>query len=74
MGSALEALLWLATDRRTYVRAGELGFGLRRRGVAVLVTDYIIAAIAERLDECVLTLDSHFEELAREASLKLDAD
>jgi len=44
---------------------------VRRRGITVPTTDCIIAAAAESAGNGVLTLDRHFEELARVASFEL---
>ncbi len=69
--SALTAVIWVVTTDESYARAGRLGFELRRRGVAVPTTDCVIAAVAESVGGSILTLDGHFEELARAASLRL---
>lgn len=68
---ALGAVAWAETSREVYSRAGDLGFELRRRGVTVPVTDCVIAASAETIGGRTLTLDGHFEELAKAASLTL---
>jgi hypothetical protein len=47
-----------------------LGFDLGRLGVAVPITDCVIAAV-ELIGGLVLTLYAHFEELARMAYLEL---
>ena len=67
--SALAAVIWVETTNESYARAGMLGFELRRRGVSVPTTDCVIAAVAESVGGRILTLDGHFEELARAASL-----
>ncbi len=69
--TALGAVTWIETTDEVYVRVGRLGFEMRRLGVTVPVTDCIIAAGAESVGGHVLTLDGHFEELARVASLDL---
>ncbi|MGB3682562.1 MAG: PIN domain-containing protein [Rubrobacteraceae bacterium] len=66
---ALGAVNYIGTSQRMYGRAGELGFTLRRRGITVPVTDCMIAAAAESAGGRILTLDSHFTELAKVASL-----
>ncbi len=71
---ALEAPVFLESDRKVYVRAGELGFELRQQGITVPLTDCIIAAVAEADGASVLTLDGHFEHLARVASLQIERD
>jgi len=65
----LAAVNWVETSGEVYARAGRLGFELRRRGTTVPTTDCIIAAVAESAGGRILTLDSHFEELARFAAL-----
>lgn len=69
--SGLAAVTCIEVTIDAYARAGELGFGLRRRGVTVPITDCVLAAAAETVGGCILTLDGHFEELAREADLRL---
>jgi predicted nucleic acid-binding protein len=69
--SALAAVIWVVTTEESYARAGRLGFELRRRGVTVPTTDCVIAAVAESIGGRILTLDGHFEELTRAASLTI---
>lgn len=69
--SGLEAVMRVETTGGIYERAGALGFELRRRGATVPVTDCIIAAAAESIGGRLLTLDGHFQELSRSASLIL---
>lgn len=68
---ALGAVAWVETSREVYGRAGDLGFALRRRGVTVPLTDCVVAASAEIIGGRTLTLDGHFEQIARTASLTL---
>lgn len=68
---ALGSVAWAETSREVYGRAGDLGFELRRRGVTVPVTDCVVAASAETIGGRILTLDGHFEEISRSASLTL---
>lgn len=67
--AALGAVNWVATSRETYVRAGEIGFELRRRGVTIPITDCITAAVAESVGGRILTLDSHFAEISEVSAL-----
>ena len=69
--SALGAVDLVETTGEVYARAGRLGFDLRRLGVKVPITDCVIGAAAESIGGLVLTLDRHFEELVRVASLEL---
>ena len=68
---ALGAVVWTETSREVYIRAGELGFQLRRRGVAVPITDCVIAASSETIGGLMLTLDGHFEDIALVGSITL---
>ena len=67
--TSLGALIWAASDREVYARAGILGFELRRQGVTVPITDCVIAATAETIGGRMLTLDSHFRKLSKVASI-----
>lgn len=69
--SALAAVMWVQTSPEVYERAGRLGFELRRLGMTVPITDCMIAAAAESVGGRILTLDAHFENIARIASLSL---
>lgn len=69
--AALAAVECVETTPELYARAGTLGFGLRRSGVTVPVTDCIIAAAAETIGGRLLTSDRHFESLATVATLTL---
>ena len=69
--AALGAVSWAETGPEVYARAGVLGFELRRRGSTVPVTDCVIAAAAETKSGHVLTLDSHFRDLAKVADINV---
>lgn len=64
-------MVWVQVDREVYARAGGAGFGLRRRGVTVPVTDCVIATAAEYTRVGILTLDGHFAHLAQETCVEL---
>jgi predicted nucleic acid-binding protein len=72
--TALGAVVYVETDREVYTRAGMLGFELRRRGITVPTTDCIIAAAAESIGSRVLTLDAHFGEISKVASIGLGVE
>lgn len=72
LDSALTATVWVEAGREVYARAGELGLGLRRRGITVPVTDCVIAAAAESIGAGILTLDGHFTHLTREANVEIE--
>ena len=69
--TALGTVAYIETSRETYERAGSFGFTLRRRGITVPVTNCVIAAAAKSAGGRILTLDTHFTELAKVASLDL---
>jgi predicted nucleic acid-binding protein len=71
LGEALGAVDWIETTRETYTRASTLAFELRREGITVPITDCIIAAASEFVGGRILTLDTHFQEIAGIASLTL---
>jgi len=59
--SRLAGLRFIETAFSTWQRAGELSFGLRRKGVTLPLSDLVIAALAleHRLE--IYTLDPHFK-------------
>lgn len=57
----LTALPYEETRRRDWVRAAALGVELRTKGLAVPLSDRLIAAQALDGDHAVYTLDHHFE-------------
>lgn len=69
--SALTTTIWAGAGWGVYARAGELGFGLRRRGITIPMTDCMIAAAAESIEADILTLDQHFLHLERSISVSV---
>lgn len=69
--SALTTTTWAGAGWGVYARAGELGFGLRRRGITIPMTDCMIAAAAESIEADILTLDQHFLHLERSISVSV---
>lgn len=69
--SALTTTTWIEAGWGVYARAGELGFGLRRRGITIPMTDCMIAAAAESIEADILTLDQHFRHLERSISVSI---
>ena len=61
--SRLAGLRFIETAFSTWRRAGEVSFGLRRKGVTLPLSDLVIAALAleHRLE--IYTLDPHFKEV-----------
>jgi predicted nucleic acid-binding protein len=64
IASRLTALPFLETTFAVWRRAGELSFGLRRRGVTLPLSDLVVAAAAMEHRCRVYTLDPHFELVA----------
>ncbi|MGZ5027510.1 MAG: type II toxin-antitoxin system VapC family toxin [Methylobacter sp.] len=54
------------TQEFDWVNAGHLLQTLRNRGITLPLTDALIAAIAQRYQAKVLTIDKHFQHLAVE--------
>jgi predicted nucleic acid-binding protein len=61
--TSLEAVHWIETNERLYARAGEIGFELRRKGIAIPTMGCIVAAAAESIGGDLLTLDGHFGDI-----------
>ena len=61
--SHLAGLRFIETAFSTWRRAGEISFGLRRRGVTVPLLDLVVAALALEHHLDVYTLDPHFKEV-----------
>ncbi len=60
----LEALEYKEVSRATWISAGEMSRNLRKQGIAVPLTDLILAALALE-NKCELfTFDSHFDQIA----------
>ena len=59
----LTGLPFLEATFFTWRRTGELSFSLRRKGIAIPLTDLIIAAIAQEHDCQVFALDPHFTQI-----------
>ena len=64
------AFHWLKFGHNDFDLASKMGFDLRRGGVTVPATDLIIAASAIHADATVYHLDSHFDQIAKNARLK----
>lgn len=45
--------------------AGQLSYSLRRKGITIPITDYLIAAISINNGAYVYTLDHHFKQIPR---------
>lgn len=61
-----DTMLWLPyleMTRGTWIKTGEISSGLLRRGMAIPLSDLILAALALENRCKVYTLDSHFEKI-----------
>jgi len=60
---SLEKLPYLETTRDIWVTAGEISASLRRKGIAIPLSDLIIAAAALSGDHEIFTIDPHFDKV-----------
>lgn len=58
-----EAVPSLETQESDWIQTGEMLHNLRSKGVTLPLSDALIAAIAQRHQTSVLTLDQHFSHL-----------
>ena len=59
--ASLSVLPFIEDDREDWVSAGRLLAELRIRGIAVPITDAILAQLCLRHDLAIYTLDNHFD-------------
>lgn len=57
----LDAVPYVETDRRSWLRAGALSSQLRAQGQVIPLTDLVIAAVALEQGHQVYSLDDHFQ-------------
>lgn len=67
----LEALHFL--DSSNWTRVGEVAYRLRKRGIAVPLTDIIIAVDAETAKCVLLHADAHFDVISRVIGLHVES-
>jgi predicted nucleic acid-binding protein len=65
-------LPFLETTREIFARAGKMGAVLRKKGLTMPISDLLIAALAKTHAMTVLTLDSHFQTLARPLGVQME--
>lgn len=63
--SDLSGIHWLETNIKIYNKSAEIGFGLRRKGMTIPVTDLIIAACAIIYKTEIIHFDKHFEQIKK---------
>ena len=61
--SIVSAVPVLEATLETWVQAGRISFGLRRKGVTIPTTDLVIATIAIQNECQVFSLDPHFNKI-----------
>jgi tRNA(fMet)-specific endonuclease VapC len=67
----LEAFTVVGEADATWLDAGRLSYGLKKKGKTINLADCYIAIIAKEKKAAVLTLDRHFKEIQKEFGLKL---
>ena len=61
--SIVSAVPVLEATLETWVQAGRISFGLRRKGITIPTTDLVIATIAIQNECQVFSLDPHFNKI-----------
>jgi len=65
-------LPYLEATRETFATAGKMGAALRKKGITMPISDLLIAALAGKHALTVLTLDNHFQTLARPLHVQME--
>jgi hypothetical protein len=65
-------LPFLETTREIFALAGKMGAALRKKGITMPLSDLLIAALAKAHSLTVLTLDNHFQILARPLGVQME--
>jgi len=65
-------LPFLETTRQIFTAAGKMGATLRKKGITMPISDLLIAALAKEHGLTVLTLDNHFQTLARPLGVQME--
>jgi predicted nucleic acid-binding protein len=67
----LEAFTVAGEGDATWLEAGRLSYGLKKKGKTINLADCYIAIIAKEKKAAVLTLDKHFKDIQKESGLRL---
>ena len=67
--NSIHGLSYIDTGVEDWIKAGNISFKLRRKGVTIPITDCLIAAVAIRQNASIMTYDRHFENIP---NLKLE--
>jgi len=65
-------LPFLETTREIFAMTGKMGATLRKKGITLPLSDLLIAALAKAHSLTVLTLDDHFQTLARPLGVQME--
>jgi predicted nucleic acid-binding protein len=65
-------LPYLEATREVFAEAGKMGATLRKKGITMPISDLLIAALARTHALTVLTLDNHFQILARPLNVQME--
>ena len=65
-------LPFLETTRQVFAATGKMGATLRKKGITMPISDLLIAALAKAHSLTVLTLDNHFQILARPLGVQME--
>ena len=63
---------YLDATREIFAAAGKMGATLRKKGITLPISDLLIAALAKTHALTVLTLDNHFQTLARPVNVQME--
>ncbi len=63
---------YLETDEKIFLKAAQMGFKLRRKGLTIPLTDLIIAAHVLHHDLMLATADPHFDLVNEKIKLDLE--
>jgi predicted nucleic acid-binding protein len=65
-------LPYLEATREIFATAGKMGATMHKKGITLPVSDLLIAALAKTHALTVLTLDNHFQILARPLNVQME--
>lgn len=69
---SFRGLFFLEATRDIFAMAGKMGAALRKKGITMPLSDLLIAALVKTHALTVLTLDNHFQTLARPLGVQME--
>lgn len=69
----LDSVDYVPTSEIQWMKACEMAFSLRRKGITIPSTDLLIAACALSVDAVVMHADAHFDLMSKHVGLKVDS-